>query len=197
MKLSWLLQFLSSLFGTLGKTVPTDATPSEGEAEVVADAQPERTTSKMKHFKLERKPSTSNETEGFLTFNNKTLMTIERPWIPDDENPGGMPFESCVPAGIYRLIYHTRPSGDEVLALINETLGVYYLEEDIPEGEHGRYLILIHVGNWAHDVVGCIAPGRGRSSSPQGRMVTHSRKAMEEIMEYVAGDDAELEIKWI
>ena len=31
-------------------------------------------------------------------------------------------------------------------------------KEDIPVGEIGRYLILIHVGNWVRDVVGCIAP---------------------------------------
>ena len=153
----------------------------------------------MKYLLLERRPTTATETEGFLSFGSgssgEILATIERPWIPGD-TPGGKPFESCVPDGRYTLLPHTRPDGKEVVALVNESLGVYYRKEDRPNGV-GRYLILCHIGNWVTDVVGCIAPGVSFGASAQGRMVKSSAEAMRRLMAYIDDDDAELEIKWI
>ena len=65
-----------------------------------------------------------DETQGKLIIGDWSCWTIERPWIRGD-NPGGRPFESCVPDGIYKLQRHERPSGDVVLALTNPDLGVY------------------------------------------------------------------------
>lgn len=127
---------------------------------------------------------------GVLTCGGVNLHTIEKPWIPT--HPGGAPFKSCVPAGMYRLVPHTRANGDKVVALVNPGLGVYYQDAD-REGA-GRYLILIHSGNWSTDVVGCIAPGVDRSVSDQGPMVTKSRMAMRIIMDYLGSDEAEITI---
>ena len=157
----------------------------------------------MKHLLLERKPTTHTETEGFLSFGKTILATVERPWIEAD-TPGGKPYESCVPDGLYRLRPHTRPDpdptddkpGQSVVALINPDLGVYYLEADMP-AEGGRFLVLIHLGNWAHDVVGCIAPGLAKGASSRGPMVKSSRAAMGKLMSYLNGEEAELEIRWI
>lgn len=149
----------------------------------------------MKKLYLKRSASTDTHVEGHLIFNSTVLCTLERPWIPGTI-PGGLPFKSCVPAGKYKLIKHTRPSGDTVVALVNPELGVYYLPEDRPN-EKGRYLILIHVGNWVDDIVGCIAPGLTHSDSKKGRMVTSSRAAMKKLMEYLDDDEeAELNISW-
>ncbi len=120
-------------------------------------------------------------TMGTLTFGDTTLSTIERPWLPTA--PGGKPFESCIPPGDYELIPHLRPSGDRVLALINPGFGVFYQNED-RVNEVGRYLILIHAGNWVEDVVGCIAPGGGKAVTERGPMVTNSRNAMKLIKEW-------------
>jgi hypothetical protein len=124
-----------------------------------------------------RERSTNTETMGRMSFdssfNDSTLHTIEQEWRPTA--PGGEPNNSCVPAGGYDLIPHTRPNGDEVFALINPGLGVFYQAEDRPSGV-GRFLILIHAGNYAHDIIGCIAPGLGRSGDA---MVTSSRDAMD------------------
>ena len=157
----------------------------------------------MKHLLLERKPTTLTETEGFLSFTRTIVATIERPWIPGD-TPGGTPYLSCVPSGLYTLRPHTRPDpdptddkpGQEVVALVNPALGVYYLEDDLP-AEGGRFLILMHIGNWAHDVVGCIAPGLAKGPSMQGPMVKSSAAAMRKLMAYLDGEEAELEIRWI
>ncbi len=150
----------------------------------------------MKRLILERKASTPTETEGFLTLpGGGVLATIERPWI-EAGTPGGKPFASCVPAGVYDLIPHTRGNGAEVVALVNEFLGVYYLDDDVPDSG-GRYLILMHVANWAHDVVGCIGPGLYHADNNQGRMVASSGKAMRRVMNFINGEQAQLEIRWL
>lgn len=150
----------------------------------------------MKHILIERQPSGVSETQGFMTWPGTTLCTIEQEWRPDPDRMGGESNNSCVPSGKYRLIPHTRPDGKEVMALINEDFGVYYLAEDRPP-EGGRYLILLHIANWSHNVIGCIGPGLGKSDSDDGPMVTSSKAAMKKLMDYIDGDDAELEIRWI
>lgn len=148
-----------------------------------------------KSLLLERMPSTETETEGFLSFASEILATIELPWI-DEGFLGGKPFESCVPAGVYRLIPHKRPNGDRALALINPELGVYYQAGDRVNGL-GRYLILIHVANWVSEIVGCIAPGKSKTKSYKGRMVQSSSRAMRNLLDFIGNDDAELTIRWI
>jgi hypothetical protein len=146
----------------------------------------------MKTLHLVRDRWTHTETEGVLTFGDATFYTIERPWIATD--PGGKPFESCIPAGRYMLRPHVH-HGDDVVALVNEGHAVYYMNEDRPN-EVGRYKVLLHTGNWSADVVGCIAPGKLRSASGKGPMVTSSRDTMKKVMEYIDGDAAVLNISW-
>ena len=146
----------------------------------------------MKTLTLAREPFSDLATMGSLTFGGIALHTIERPWIPTD--PGGKPFKSCVPAGKYKLIPHTRQNGDQVVALVNPGLAVYYTDRDRTR-EVGRYLILIHAGNWVTDVVGCIAPGLGRTVTDKGPMVTKSRNAMSALMNWLGDDDAEIVIR--
>ena len=122
---------------------------------------------------------------GELSIGAHVLHTVEQEWRPTA--PGGEPFNSCVPAGQYRLIPHVRPSGDRVVALVNHGLGVFYEEMDRIR-EVGRYLILIHAGNTSDDVVGCIAPGMSRD----GEFVGSSRNAMAIIMAEIGDEPAEL-----
>ena len=145
----------------------------------------------MKRLTLTRESPTATEIRGRLEFNGQTLYTIERPWRPS--SPGGESFKSCVPAGKYKLHKHVRPNGRETLALTNSGLAVFYLMNDRPEAV-GRYLILIHSANFAHEVNGCIAPGTGRTIHEGRPMVTQSRVAMSRIMDYVGDDEAEIEI---
>ena len=145
----------------------------------------------MKHLILNRESPTATETRGRLSFSANVLYTIERPWIPSA--PGGQPFNSCVPAGDYKLVPFRRPNGDEVVALENHGLGVYLNQTDRP-GTVGRYLILIHSANWADQVNGCIAPGIARGLNNRGPMVTRSRDAVALIMAYIGGEDAYISI---
>ena len=143
----------------------------------------------MKEIILTREAPTNTETMGRLLLGDETILhTVEQEWRPTA--PGGEPFNSSVPAGRYSLITHIRPDGKKVVALVNPGLGVYYEEKDRPK-QCGRYLILIHPGNTSRDVVGCIAPGFGRSNN----VVTHSRDAMKKLMDYIGDDEATLLIK--
>lgn len=150
----------------------------------------------MKRILIERKPSVVTHCESFLTLTDKAVLAgLERPWIENPtETAGGKPYESCVPVGVYETIPHTRGDGAEVIALINPDLGVYYLEDDLPD-EGGRFLILLHVANWVHQVVGCCAPGLYHADSANGRMVSSSRAAMRKVMQFIDGDDCEIEIR--
>lgn len=137
----------------------------------------------MNH-KLYRWNSSPARMLGVAHFDDFRCHTIERPWVPDDTCKGGKPFESCVPDGIYALEPFTRPDSSEVYMLVNEMLGVYRFKDDIPEGVIGRYLILIHVGNWVKDVVGCVAPGLTQAMDGEGHpMVGSSKAAMRGIMQ--------------
>ena len=131
-------------------------------------------------LELTRYCYSETETEGMLRLGDGTeLYTLERPWIAG--MPGGVSFESCVPDGEYSLLPHKRPNGDDVFALWNPDLGVYYEKSERGENE-GRYLILIHVGNFVDNVVGCIAPGTSRTIHNNMRMVTNSKVAMGKVM---------------
>lgn len=100
-------------------------------------------------------------TLGVLRAEGLQLATIERPWIANEDGPGGKRRESCVPDGQYELIPHTSARFPNTYALVNHALGVYYQPSDIPRGQSwGRTAILIHAGNFVGDVIGCIAVGR-------------------------------------
>lgn len=122
---------------------------------------------------------TPEDTQGQLVIGDWSCWTIEQPWVRWDF-PGGKPFASCIPDGEYKVIPFTRPGGEEAFALVNERLGVYFHKGDRLDGK-GRYLCLIHAGNYASDVEGCIAPGKTRTIYDNRLMVTSSRDTMREI----------------
>lgn len=132
---------------------------------------------------LERYAYTHTETMGLMTAGDNVYYTIERPWIPG-AYLGGKNFESCIPDADYQMESYRRQNGDWSLRLVNEDAGVYRNRDDRRDGR-GRWACLIHVGNYASDVVGCIAPGMGRSTYRNRPMVTNSRQAMAQILKHV------------
>lgn len=118
-------------------------------------------------------------------------FTIEKPFIPSSAGgKAGEPFRSCVSPGVYSLSPFVRPNGDKVWVLSNPDLDVFKLDTDIPVARKGkgRFLILIHAGNRARDVVGCIAPGLSHRKDPDGTlMVTSSREAMKALHKALDG----------
>ena len=104
---------------------------------------------------------------------NFYLHTLELPWLDNKPNI------SCIPADCYtakRDYYHK--GGYAAFELRN-----------VPS----RSEIKIHIGNWTRDVLGCIVVGKARMA--KGNMVTSSRTAFREFMEYTKGHEYfELEI---
>ena len=87
-----------------------------------------------------------------------TYATIERPWVGNKTNI------SCIPEGVYECRPFSGSKFKDVWQLM-----------DVPD----RSYILIHAGNWAKDVQGCIAVGKALSD--QEYMVINSRKAIDEL----------------
>lgn len=56
-------------------------------------------------------------------------------------------------------------------------------------GVKGHWGILFHAGNWEKDSSGCVLVGKAFANSPQGRMVTQSRKALAELLALLSGVD--------
>lgn len=135
-------------------------------------------------IELTRDTMYANCTVGRLLVNGKTFYTIERPWIPNTfGGPCGEKYVSCIGEGTYKLEPWARPSGEKVFIIFNPALGVYRMPRDVPKGQEKatRTLCLIHAANYAHDVNGCIGPGKAIRRDAGEWMVTQSRDAMNEI----------------
>ncbi len=88
-----------------------------------------------------------NGTFGVLYAKDLVLYTVERPWLSNK------PFKSCIPPGRYKIHKHHSEDHPNSFYLENPDLGVTL------SGPSTRTAILIHIGNFVENVVGCIAPG--------------------------------------
>lgn len=88
---------------------------------------------------------------------------------------------SCIPPGKYPVVKHHSP-----------TFGKCFWVQDVP----GRSEILIHVGNYHKDTLGCILPGMDLQelNGDKNIDVTSSRKAVAELLELLP-DSFVLEIR--
>ena len=107
----------------------------------------------------------SDVTLGRLTVGPLHLVTLEEPWRPDLDGPGGQRregalMESCVPDGVFTLYPHNGTKFKQVWCLENRRLGVYRSEADIPAGQPwGRSSIVMHPGEDVRHTLGCILVG--------------------------------------
>jgi hypothetical protein len=85
------------------------------------------------------------------------LYTLELPWVPEADYPGGAPDRSCVPPGIYQLALHDTAKHPKSFALVNAALGV--IHEPDAAYPNARVACLIHVANFPRDLEGCIGVG--------------------------------------
>ena len=100
-------------------------------------------------------------TYGQLEIDGTTLAphTVEKPWVPHPDHPGGTPFQSCIPAGRYLCIRRPHFTKREAkYVIISHGLHVFETELELPP-EGGRYACLFHAANAPSEVVGCIGLG--------------------------------------
>lgn len=140
---------------------------------------------------LERFAYLESATLGNLIVGDLKLATIERPWIQNPAGSGGTLSKSCIPDGAYRVRPHTSERFPDTFAIVNEALGVYYQSRP-PAQAWGRTAILIHVGNFVTDVIGCVAVGLQHGGTSA---VTNSRAAMDRLREVLKRDSHDLLIE--
>jgi len=129
---------------------------------------------------LERFCYSEMGTFGKLRMNGFECFTVEQPWRNNE------PFKSCIPEGPYLVKRTSTPKHPNTFILVNEDLGVFEYKQG-----HGRYAILIHIGNTTNDIVGCIAPGERLGVLGGLWSVFDSRNAYQRL-DHKLGDRTEL-----
>lgn len=121
-------------------------------------------------------------TLGELRVGGEVFRTIERPWVPDPDGPGGQARESCIPDGRYLLRPWESPKFGPVYLFEAPELGVYATER--PAGAlFGRTHVLLHAANAVEELLGCMAPGM-RAGIVEGKhWVYESRRALARVSE--------------
>lgn len=116
-----------------------------------------------------------NQTEGTLKGKDIDLKTIELPWKDNKRR------ESCIPEGIY--IVTPRRS---------TKYGLHFEVKDV----RNRDSILIHVANYARELLGCIAPGLSHKDiDKDGNLDNVSSKIALDTLLYRYPQGFQLEIK--
>ncbi len=118
---------------------------------------------------LIRYQSTSAGTFAKMVVGSETFYTVEKPWL------NNKPFESCLPAGNYKLVPHKSPRYGNVFCIVNEDTGVTVHKEAWSK----RYACLFHVANYARDVLGCVGVGKRHYNN----MVTKSKESLDKLYE--------------
>jgi len=113
---------------------------------------------------------------GVIRYNDRLLgYSLELPF------KNNKPFISSIPLGIY-------PA--EVVPFRGYKA---ILLKDVP----GRTDILIHIGNWTHEIEGCILPGsQTKVEKDKTKMVLNSRVTLEKLIRVVK-DDPVLKVRVI
>lgn len=140
-------------------------------------------------------------TLGWLHVNTLRIATLEEPWRPDPDGPGGQRrdgalVESCIPDGRYQVVPHDSDRFPKVYGLVAPTLGVYRWPGDIPNGQPwGRSAILIHAGNTTKDIMGCIAVGLRHSVVAGKPFAESSREALDRLRAVLMRDTHTLTVR--
>lgn len=138
---------------------------------------------------------------GTLIVGDRRFATLEEPWRPDPDGPGGQARsgalkESCVEDGQYQLVPHDGAKQREVWALVNPKKGVFHWPYEIPPMQRwGRSAILIHAGNSTADIEGCIAVGNRHVFDATGPRVVESQLALGALRALLKRDSHTLTIR--
>jgi hypothetical protein len=118
----------------------------------------------MSRLTLFRQSDNRIQTLGEFEAGSEVIYSLELPWKDNQRRV------SCIPAGVYQMVKHVSPK-----------FGNCYWIKDVPN----RSEILIHPANHVGQLLGCIAPGLGRSDfDGDGQIdVTNSRAAMEKLLD--------------
>lgn len=136
----------------------------------------------MKYAYLHRLETGDHGTFGRILFDGTELFTGEQPWLDNKPN------RSCIPAGLYKVLWTHSPAFGRMMHLVN----------NVP----GRSGIRIHPANLMGDrdkgfrshLYGCIALGEKAGSIEGQKAILVSRPAVRTLEKWAAGETFELEI---
>lgn len=125
---------------------------------------------RLPHITLYRFLKREDGVFGFMACGTFSCFTVEKPDL------GNIPYESCIPEGLYKL-----------------SLGYYhrgnypaYVIKDVP----GRTDIKIHAANDPEELFGCIAPNEILKSLGGKVVGANSKHTLKAFMEVVDSDEA-------
>lgn len=127
---------------------------------------------------LQREPAIDGCVLGVLEVAGRKFPTLERPRSAADKH------DSCLPAGMYRLLAMTRAGGERCYGIVNTMLGVWMLPSEVPESKitDARSAVFLASGFTADDLIGShIAPGKDRIKAAGNWQLSNTRDAMNEI----------------
>lgn len=117
-------------------------------------------------------------TLGVLRVGKDIFYTIEKPWLQNQQNV------SCIPEGFYTFKPHGWRDEDVRFERVWEI-------ENVPN----RSAILMHIGNYVQDIIGCVAVGTELNSSSD--MVVNSKVAIDKLRSLIGFEGGIIEIKSI
>ncbi len=137
---------------------------------------------------LERWGYTPNwGTFGWMTIDSTRYVTLEREW------QGNAPNVSCVPEGVYSLLWHPSPRWGRRLHLHGGTVAI--TPQEMAERSVTRWGCLIHPATWSHQLAGCIALGQGEAVIEDKPGIINSRMAVAALERAVGDQGTEIEIR--
>jgi len=147
----------------------------------------------MKTILINRYTSTRNGTQSHVSVvgHEQTWHGLERPWLDN------LPFESCIPTGIYGLLPHTSPMYGECRVFIGGSVAIN--PDHVGEGSAERFLCLVHSANYTRQLQGCLALGTGKSDYHEAEdsyAVWNSRIALKQFQDVLGYRSAECVISW-
>ena len=138
---------------------------------------------------------------GVMVVGSKALFTIEKPFIPNSEAPGGVgggkPNVSAVPLGEYAMVQRKSPSKGLQWHFYNPALHVFLDWADM-QYPWQRFSTMFHIGNYSRSVEGCCGLGvrLANFGGADGLGVSQSGAAMTYFNDFMEGEtEARLIIK--
>jgi len=126
---------------------------------------------------ITRTERTDGGTRSRIDWLGESFHGLEPPWLDN------VPFQSCIPTGLYTILPHDSPRHGECYAFFGGTVGLHEDEKGYAE----RFACLIHPANYAAQLEGCLAPGLSAGQHEGKPAVWYSRAALGKMQRQAEG----------
>ena len=141
----------------------------------------------MKTLYINRYSSSERGTQSNVVYETNKWHGLERPWLDN------LPYESCIPSGVYSLLPWTSPKYGEVYIFVGGEVG-------INDGDGSRFACLIHPANYTRQLQGCLCLGKKKSDyyeSEKSSAVWSSKDALADFRDVMSYEPMQAVIRWV